>query len=116
MVKKLWEFFVKENPSAVTLDQLTTIFQQRNFSVAPVLREIFLSKEFYEEATTRTQIKCPVQYLVALLKQLEIIEPPVGFPVVGRASVRTGSLHAAECRWLGLGARLDQYQHASHTL
>ncbi len=84
MSAKLWEFFVAEKPSDATLTDLTASFQKSDFQVAPLLREIFLSREFYSEAAIRSQIKCPVQYLIALLKHLEIIDPPVGFPVVGQ--------------------------------
>ncbi|MES2660225.1 MAG: DUF1800 domain-containing protein [Verrucomicrobiota bacterium] len=81
MSKKLWEFFVYENPSAPALDALTDIFAKADFQTGPLLREIFLSKEFYSEAAMRTQIKSPVQYLIDLLKQLEITTPPAGFPI-----------------------------------
>jgi uncharacterized protein (DUF1800 family) len=84
MVSKLWEFFVYEKPSATLLDTLSSSFQAANYEVGPLLRDIFLSKEFYSQAAVRTQIKCPVQYIVTLLKQLEITQPPVGFPITAQ--------------------------------
>ncbi len=81
MSKKLWEFFVYENPSETALEALAESFQKSNYQTGPLLREIFLSKEFYVEASIRSQIKSPIQYLVALLKQLEIDNPPAGFPI-----------------------------------
>lgn len=84
MANKLWEFFVYEKPSASLLDDLGNSFQQANFQVAPLLREIFLSKEFYSPAATRSQIKSPVHYIVSLLKQLEIQNPPLGFPITAQ--------------------------------
>jgi uncharacterized protein (DUF1800 family) len=84
MAKKLWEFFVYESPSKLALDALAESFRKADFQTGPLLREIFLSKEFYSEAAIRSQIKSPVQYLIALLKQLEITEPPAGFPVTAQ--------------------------------
>ncbi len=84
MVSKLWEFFVYEKPSATLLDTLSSSFQAANYEVGPLLRDMFLSKEFYSQAAVRTQIKCPVQYIVTLLKQLEITQPPVGFPITAQ--------------------------------
>ncbi|HEX7261041.1 MAG TPA: DUF1800 domain-containing protein [Luteolibacter sp.] len=81
MTGKLWEFFVYEKPSAAALDALTAIFRKADFQIAPLLREIFLSREFYAEASIRSQIKSPIQYIIALLKQLEIARPPSGFPI-----------------------------------
>ncbi len=84
IVKKLWEFFVAENPSQGTVDALAISLQKANFQVGAVLREIFLSKEFYDSSVARSQIKCPIQYLIALLKQLEVSEPPLGLPIIGQ--------------------------------
>jgi uncharacterized protein (DUF1800 family) len=84
MAKKLWQFFVYEESSQSAITALAQIYQKENFQTGALLREIFLSKEFYSEAAMRTQIKCPVQYLVSILKQLEIAEPPVGFPIVAQ--------------------------------
>ena len=74
--KKLWEFFVYENPAAAIVDSLASSLQRQNFQVGLLLREIFLSKEFYSETSIRSQIKAPVPFLIGLLKQLEITDPP----------------------------------------
>ena len=81
---KLWEYFVAEDPPKSAVDALAASFKAADFNVAPLLREIFLSKEFYSERVMRNQIKPPVQFLVQMLKQLEISEPPVGFPLQGQ--------------------------------
>ncbi|MEO8617634.1 MAG: DUF1800 domain-containing protein, partial [Luteolibacter sp.] len=81
MAKKLWEFFVYEKPAPSAVASLADSFQKADFKTGPLLREIFLSKEFYSESAVRSQIKCPVQYLVEMLKQLEIANPPNGFPI-----------------------------------
>ncbi len=84
MTRKLWEYFVSENPPDAALEPLAESFRKSGYQIAPLLREIFLSKEFYSESSIRSQIKCPVQYLVGLLKQFEIKSPPVGFPIIGQ--------------------------------
>ncbi len=73
---KLWEFFVAENPGKETVDALAARFRAAEFRVGPVLRGIFLSKAFYAEEVMRDQIKCPVQYLVQMLKELELADAP----------------------------------------
>lgn len=82
--RKLWEYFVAENPSGRIVDSLAETFAGADFHVVPLLREIFLSREFYSEAVVRTQIKSPIQYLVQLLKQLEIETPPPGLPLTAQ--------------------------------
>ena len=81
---KLWEYFVAENPPTPVVDALAEIFRASDFRIEPVLRRIFLSKEFYAEPVIRDQIKSPIQYLVAMLKQLEITAPPTGFPIAAQ--------------------------------
>ncbi len=70
--KKLWEFFAYEGPSTELVEGLGQSFRDGDFEVKPLLREIFLSKEFYSSSAVRTQIKGPVQFLVGMLRQLEL--------------------------------------------
>ncbi len=84
IARKIWEFFAYENPSERAVNALAAILRQADFKTEPLLREIFLSREFYSEAAMRTQIKSPVQFIVQLLKQLEISDPPAGFPILAQ--------------------------------
>jgi uncharacterized protein (DUF1800 family) len=84
LAKKIWEFFVYENPSESAVQALARIFRDSNHRTGPLLREVFLSREFYSEAAIRTQIKSPVQFLIQMLKQLEVPEPPPGFPITAQ--------------------------------
>ena len=70
--RKLWEFFVYEDPSPGVVDELASVFAEKRFEVGPVLERIFLSQEFYSERAIRTRIKCPVEYLVQMFRQLEL--------------------------------------------
>lgn len=81
LVRKIWEFFVYEKLPEPKVNALAETFRNEGFMIAPLLREIFSSREFYSEKAIRTQIKSPIQYLVQLLKQLEITQPPAGFPI-----------------------------------
>jgi hypothetical protein len=69
------------------MDDLAATFRKNDYVLKPVLREIFLSSEFYGEKANATQIKCPVQYLVQLLKELEMESAPLGFPMMGQTQL-----------------------------
>jgi uncharacterized protein (DUF1800 family) len=84
MANKIWEFFAYEKPPEAAIDALASTFEKSGFQTGPLLREIFLSKEFYSETSIRAQIKSPISYLVGLLKQLEIAAPPMGFPITAQ--------------------------------
>lgn len=84
MARKIWEFFVYDNPSAAALGDLADTLRKADYQIEPLLREIFLSKEFYAEASIRSQIKSPIQFIAGLLRQLEIKNPPNGFPITAQ--------------------------------
>ena len=83
--RKLWRFFVEDEPSQEIVDQIASRIRTHNFEMRPVLREIFSSAEFYSERAIQTQIKSPVQYIVQASKLLETGLPP---PVVAQNAMR----------------------------
>ena len=87
MVTKLWEFFAYEKPVDSAMEDLAETFRKNEYELKPVLREIFLSREFYGEKSMATQIKSPVQYLVQLLKELDMESAPLGFPIMGQTQL-----------------------------
>jgi uncharacterized protein (DUF1800 family) len=84
MARKLWEFFVYENPGDAAVDGLASILRGEDYRIEPALRALFLSREFYSETAIRNQIKSPVQFLIGMFKQLEIGEPSPGFPITAQ--------------------------------
>ena len=88
--KKLWEYFVYEGPSEGGVDALAKVFAGNDFKVEPLLREIFLSREFYSEKAIRTQIKSPIQFLVGLCRQMELSGLPTAY--LAGAQVQLGQV------------------------
>jgi uncharacterized protein (DUF1800 family) len=79
--RKLWEFFVAENPPKEGIDALSKSFREADFQIEPLLREIFRSRAFYSEEVIRNQIKSPIQFLVQMLKELELADPPQAYTI-----------------------------------
>lgn len=84
MAKKIWEFFVYDNPSDAAVKALADTFRKSGYRMEPLLREIFMSREFYSEEAIRSQIKSPVQFIIQMLKQLEIDSAPNGFAIMAQ--------------------------------
>jgi len=84
IARKIWEFFAYEDPPAQAVSVLGDILRANDHCIAPLLREMFLSREFYSERSIGTQIKSPVQFLAQLLRQLEVADPPAGFPGIAQ--------------------------------
>lgn len=71
IAKKLWRFFVEDEPSPQIVNAVAERLRAHNFEMKPVLREIFTSAEFYSERVIGTQIKSPTQFIVHTCKLLE---------------------------------------------
>jgi uncharacterized protein (DUF1800 family) len=72
LAQKLWEYFSYENPPEPAVKALGETLRRADYDLVPMLREIFLSKEFYAPHCVANQIKSPISYYLQLLKQLEL--------------------------------------------
>jgi uncharacterized protein (DUF1800 family) len=61
---KVCAFFISDTPSADLVAAVAEELRRHDHAVAPVLRTIFLSAEFYAPTHRRAQIKSPVQFVV----------------------------------------------------
>jgi uncharacterized protein (DUF1800 family) len=73
---KLWRYFAGTEPRAAVLEALAATFRAEDYALAPVLRELFLSEAFYEDAVVGAQIKSPAQFVIQLVEDLELETPP----------------------------------------
>ena len=73
---KLWNFFAGQMPSESLNTKLAASFRHSGNNFKPVMREIFLSEEFYSPSIIRNQVKSPVQWLVGSVRALERELPP----------------------------------------
>ena len=73
---KIYRFFVREAPSAIAKTRLARIFREADYDLKPLLRAIFLSRDFYSAPSVATQIKSPVQLLVSTYRKLGLAGAP----------------------------------------
>jgi uncharacterized protein (DUF1800 family) len=69
--KKIWRFFAQDEPPQPVVDALAAEFQKTGLDIKQLMRVIFMSKEFYAPEVVRSQIKSPVQWLIASAHQLQ---------------------------------------------
>lgn len=86
--RKLAMYFVTESPDEKFVRSLADTFRQHQYEIKPVLRQMFLSREFYRDDNMATQIKSPAQYVVQLARDLGIENPP--YPEMARACQQLG--------------------------
>lgn len=75
---KLWRYFASPNPDSNILDALAESFRDTHaYQIRPLLREIFLSEAFYDEAVIGHQIKDAADSMISLYRSLGIeLTPP----------------------------------------
>lgn len=73
---KLYRFFVRDQISDSTRTALGEILRDADYQVKPLLRAIFLSRDFYSQPSVATQIKSPVQLFVSTYRKFGIETTP----------------------------------------
>ena len=73
---KLYRFLVREELDAATRRELGDTFRDAGYELRPLLRRMFLSRDFYSTASYATQIKSPVQLVVSTYRKLGLTRLP----------------------------------------
>jgi hypothetical protein len=73
--RKLWVFFVKENPSDDKVSDIAELLLSNGYDIGATLATIFKSADFYSQKVVHHQIKGPVQWMMQTTKVLEIPLP-----------------------------------------
>jgi uncharacterized protein (DUF1800 family) len=71
IAKKIWRFFAQDEPPQPIIDALAAEFHKSGMDIKHLMNVMFLSREFYAPDVIRSQIKSPVQWLIAASHQLQ---------------------------------------------
>jgi hypothetical protein len=86
---KVYRFFVREEIEAPLKAELGRTYRDSGYQMKPLLKRIFLSKDFYSPPSFATQIKSPVQLVVSTYKKISLREVPT-IPDFGRMTASLG--------------------------
>jgi hypothetical protein len=67
---KLYRYFVREDISPAMQAKLGAVLRDNDYEIAPLLRTMFLSRDFYSEPSFGTRIKGPVELVVSTYRKL----------------------------------------------
>lgn len=76
--RRLFAYFVHEYPDDKTIDQLAQLLRDSKYELAPLLKAMFLSREFYSAKAMGTMIKSPAQVVVGSVRVLQAKDVPSG--------------------------------------
>ena len=88
---KIYRFFVRDDLSPELKTELGNILRSNRYELRPLLMTMFLSKDFYSEASYGAHIKGPVEHYIAMLNHLGAPEVP-GIPDFNETTERLGQL------------------------
>jgi len=89
MATKVYRYFVREEISGTVKAALGATLRNHDYRLKPMLKQIFLSKDFYGPAASATQIKSPIHLLISTYKKMGLHEVPT-IPDFGRMSASLG--------------------------
>lgn len=88
LIKKLWQFFVNWEPEPEKVEQLAAVLRENGYAIRPLLRNIFLSEEFYSAKAMGRHIKSPVELLIGTARVMQL--PKVDYQNVRFLLASTG--------------------------
>jgi uncharacterized protein (DUF1800 family) len=88
---KIYRFFVRDDLPRPLQAQLGAVLRDNNYEIAPLLRTIFLARDFYSPPSVGTRIKGPVELIVSTYRKLGLDELP-GIPDFNAASAELGQV------------------------
>jgi uncharacterized protein (DUF1800 family) len=69
---KLFEYFAYSDPDPRTVDRLAGVLRLNGYELGPMLKNLFMSEDFYSLRCMGTQIKSPVQLVVGLCRDFGV--------------------------------------------
>jgi hypothetical protein len=69
---KLFEYLAYSDPEPRVVTHLAAVLRANQYELGPMLKNLFMSQEFYSPRAMGTQIKGPVQLLVGLLRDFGV--------------------------------------------
>jgi uncharacterized protein (DUF1800 family) len=64
--RKVYTFFVNENPNEQIINQLAQRFRKTDYDIADLMERVFTADWFYDKANVGTRIKSPIELLVSI--------------------------------------------------
>lgn len=80
--RKLFTFFVYENPSTDDLKPLVDTYVQSGHNMGAVMRALLLSPQFSSAKAYRSRLKSPVEFTVGAYRSLGVQGDGVGLPAI----------------------------------
>jgi uncharacterized protein (DUF1800 family) len=72
LARKLWKFFVGDEPPAAAIESVARSYFSSGFSVRAMLETIFTSQAFFDERARYALVKSPAEFVVGVIRTLDV--------------------------------------------
>lgn len=69
---KLYKFYISHEIDADIVAEMATTFKNNDFEIAPVLRQLFKSEHFFDDANIGNLFKAPVDYMIMMYHEMHL--------------------------------------------
>jgi uncharacterized protein (DUF1800 family) len=120
IVSKIWRYFVQDEPPVPVVKALSDEFTKSGMDIKRLMARIFRSQEFYAPQVIRSQIKSPVDWIIAASHQLEAPLPTEPMTLVmllqlGQELFQPPNVKGWDggVAWITTNSLLDRYNFAA---
>jgi uncharacterized protein (DUF1800 family) len=71
---RLWNFFASDTPADAVVQRMADVYYSSNHSIETMVRVMLTSPEFYSLATRTSWVKNPVDFMVTIVRQLDLTQ------------------------------------------
>ena len=89
LARKMWRWFVNGTPDEAGVADLAGVYLSSQYDIGAMLRHLFLSAAFQDEANAFNTIKNPAEFIVGLFKTLGMATPTALRSATAVQSLRT---------------------------
>ncbi|HET8905676.1 MAG TPA: DUF1800 domain-containing protein [Ktedonobacterales bacterium] len=80
LARRMWSFFVYDNPSPQDLKPLADAYYQHDHSIAAMVRAMFTAPAFTSAKAYRARVKSPLEFVVGAIRSLGLETDGVALP------------------------------------
>jgi uncharacterized protein DUF1800 len=80
LARRMWSFFVYDNPSPQDLKPLADAYYQHDHSIAAMVHALFTAPAFTSAKAYRARVKSPLEFVVGAIRSLGLETDGVGLP------------------------------------
>ena len=90
LARRMWSFFVYDNPSPSDLQPLIDAYHQSDHQISAMVQAMFHSPAFFSEKAYRARVKSPTEFVVGAVRAVGLTPDVPALTIMGQASAAMG--------------------------